>query len=779
MSPAQSLVSATTIVWAFVRIAWCLLTISLTLVIYRRTTAQEISAAPPAQLALPSERLMMEQARELSQAGEIDEALQLLEKLFDEAEQRLVVTGQQQSAATLKTQRYVPLAEWVRQRTRTLLEQFPDAASTLNSRHQPQATLALAQLQMSKDPIAALTLARRYGATEVGRPLQLLLCDLYLENGWGLAASQAAQLLSADARVELVGLESRAASNSSNPAQHDTAAGTLAAPYAWQQLSAKQPQQTPEQRDQLWQELFVNETTPSAIDQLIEVAKRLLIAAAMNPEALDGQATQAWSEQLAMHLPSTASAELKLLLSQIKSWSPQNDQLANPQEISFVEWPAWSRTLEKYSASSDRVAASKPRVAETERGTLPYFPTVQNGRVFVNELTQIVAYDLQTGESWPDSRTSLPLFDSHISSAAFLPLGYPMIGVPRGSLEILGESLYARLGSPITGRVNLRPNASGDSASYLIGLDLSRQASVLRGFPLHLTPPEFNNAEFDGPPVAWGEMLLVAVAERDHVGLRRGVAAFHRVSGQLLWKSGTLAAGAVPGAERANLLAYQQLTLAGGRLYYNTNLGSIACLDPLTGATQWLVQYSTPPDDKQFPKPNRYRYRDLTPCQLSAGLVYCAPQDAPEIFALDALTGELVWSTDDTAVADVVHLLGTHADSLLVSGDRLLWLDKRTGAIQGRFPASTTPIPAGALPSPRGLGRGVIQGNSIYWPTAGEILVFPASPPANSAWSDLPLMIARLPVQPGGSAGVNVILVDNTLLVASPSRLMAFPSRSQ
>ncbi len=773
-----------------------------------KSRTEPITAQPPKQLALPAERLMMEQAAELSQAGQIDEALQLLEKLLDESEGRLVATPHSSRAGTLTTQRYIPLADWVRVKTNDILQQFPATAQSFNARLKGQAELALAQLQISKDPTTAQQFARRYGATELGSQFQLFLCDLYLEFGWTVAASQAAQLLTDELRVAVKAPpvdESQAPM--SVPTLENNLGSTLPAWYVWEQLSAGLPS---EQRDHLWLKLLSDsQDDPPAVKSMLVAAQRLLIAAAQSPRELDLVATQAWSQQLVTRLSPTDTAELKSLLSQMANWSsfPQRDRQAGafqlhhnafdvpiePSErtsqtgssaadFSFVDWAGWSQVLEKYSASSDRLAASKPRVAETERGSLPYFPVVKDGRVYINELTRVVAYDLKSGEPWPDKQSALPLFDSHISAAAYLPLGYPMIGVPRGTLDIAGDCLYARMGSPITGRVNPRTGSTVDSASYLIGLDMSKQGSLLAGFPLHLKEPEFSHAEFDGPPLAWGEMLLVAVAERDHVGLRRSVAAFHRVSGELIWRSGTLAAGTVPGAERANLLAHQQLTLAGGRLFYNTNLGSIVCLDPLTGATQWLVQYSTPVDNPEYPQPNRYRYRDLTPCLLAAGLVICAPQDAPEIFALDALTGDLVWSSNDTELADVVHLLGTDGDSLLVSGDRLIWLDLRSGGVHGSFPASTTPLVVGALPSPRGLGRGCIAGHHVYWPTAGEILVFPTVLSGLTDRQDSlssPAMLARLPVQPGGSDGVNVLLVDNTLLVSSPSRLMAFPHRSK
>ena len=259
------------------------------------------------------------------------------------------------------------------------------------------------------------------------------------------------------------------------------------------------------------------------------------------------------------------------------------------------------------------------------------------------------------------------------------------------------------------------------------------------------------------------------------MGLRRRVVAFERVGGTLVWDSGDLVAGTVEGSERANLITHQLLTFAGGRLFYNTNLGSIVCLDPLTGRVDWLVQYSRRSSAGQQKRADRFRYRDRTPCVVAKGLVYCAPQDCPEIFALDASTGDLVWASDDNRVSDAVHILGVSGDSLIVSGDRIIWLDRLTGRLRGRFPAATTPGPVNALPHPRGLGRGIISAGEVYWPTAGEIFVFPADLDGRARGGvDNPPIRRRIALGARGSEGVNMVAAADWLLLASPSRLMAF-----
>lgn len=809
---------------------------------------QEMTAQAPPLLALPAERLLIEQAGELIQAGQIDEALRLLEKLLDEAENRLVAAAASQTAASLKTQLYVPLAQWAARRTTTALENSPDAAAKMEARQREPAKLALAQLQETKELRVAQRAAWRFSTPELGAKFQLLLSDLYLERGWGVAASQAVEPTASASRIGGPAENRQEDSNA-------IASGSLAAALVWQQLAAGK--QAGEQ-DRVWQEVFATRyshastTVPTAsgatstataaaaaalpgsgsdastaAENTCQIVRRLAIAATINSDSLDAPAVLGWAERMAQHVGGTSGENLQSALEQLAHWrqlalpfgsvdsfhppllysaseadvdppepgaSPaigqrtaaadtSNVPPSSRAALSFAHWPTWSHALERFSVTNDLAISHGAPVAESSRVTLPYYPAVHDGVVFVNEMTQIVAYDLKTGAAWPHGGGGLALFESELSAASYLPLGYPMIGSPRGTLNIHDGCLYARMGSPITGRLHTRGANAGRSdasLSYLVGLDLSKQGSMLPGFPVHLNAADFSTgevttAEFDGPPLAWGNLLIAAVAQRDHVGLRRSLVAFDRITGELRWKSGVLASGSVPDAQRANLIAHQQLTLAGGRLFYNTHLGSIVCLDPLNGQTQWLVQYSTPRENLAFPKPKRYRYRDLTPCLLSAGLVFCAPQDAPEIFALDAITGELVWSTDQSSVADAVQLLGAVGDALIVSGDRLVWLDKRTGKVLASFPGNTTPIVSGALPSPRGLGRGFISGRYVYWPTAAEIFVFPTQlPPSSSAGGDTPAMAGRIPVRPSGGEGFNVLVVDRMLLVASPSRLMAF-----
>ncbi|MEO8271211.1 MAG: DUF420 domain-containing protein, partial [Aureliella sp.] len=404
----------------FCRLAFCglcLISLSATCM------GQDITAQAPAQLATAAERLTIEQTGELIEAGEIIEALRLLEKLLDEGEDRLVAATDPQHAATLTTQQYVPLAQWSGQRTVALLRQFPDTAVKVFARRGEPASLALEQLQNTKDLRATQLAARRFLATQLGGQFQLFMSDLYLDRGWGVAASQALESIRGETRI-----------GANAPSGQTPVTGSLAAPLVWQQLSANR---TPAERERVWQEVFSSRaivssyaasssTTPQTASdpggspgpvELNDVVLRLVIAAAMNPESLDAPATSAWGLENARHTDAAAGEQLKIAIEQIASWPPLatrstaidsfhpllgvqgeitpdasapgavSQEATAPEHRAYVTWPSWSQSLERFSASSDRLAASKPRVAESERATLPYFPAVHNGIVFVNEMT--------------------------------------------------------------------------------------------------------------------------------------------------------------------------------------------------------------------------------------------------------------------------------------------------------------------------------------------------------------------------------------------------------
>lgn len=756
--------------------------------------AQSALDSPPRAIEA-KQKLQIEQINQLIASAEFSEALASLEKLYEESEARLIEVGPVQLAGTQRTQKFVPVQDWCQAKIIEVLRADNDSQESYRQRTRAQASAAFQTIQQSKNLEAAFRAARRYRPTERGDELALLLADLYLESGSSLAAIEALNQIDRGLGfVQGVGQD-----------QDEFRGRFFNDGTPWWLLASQVSDEAGRERLRTaWQnkieEFEQNVSAHQSALKADEVVQRWLVAYALSPNALDQATLWKWFRAVSQDADSKGSegksfGDLGSQAEEILQWSPVESEsgwttfAASEQRVGKVyesvgsqfdlaQWPDRRFQLERFSAYGPQPKASRPRVGELDGGSLVYHPVVDDGRLYLNELTKISAFDLESGRPWPDIQPSLPLFDSQIAPSAYVPLGYPLIGTPRGTLTIVDDHLYARMGSPVTGWANRDSSNDGGSISYLVGLDLSKQGSLLAGFPLRLNEPEFVAAEFEGCPLVFGDLLIVAYAQRDSVGVRRSVAAFDRFGGELRWKSEGLAAGFPQGVDRANLISHQLLTLAGGRVYYNTNLGQIVCLDPLTGQVVWTTSYEDyESKGRRYPRPERFRYRDLNPCVISGGLVYCLPQDAPELIVLDATTGNLVWSTSDTELADAIHLVGREGGSIVVGGDRLTWLDARTGKVLGRFPAGTTPGDLNALPNPRGLGRGSIHDGLVYWPVENEVFVFPADLSGSAENSvDAPPIVKRYPLERGGAEGGNLLIAEGWFVYAAPARLMAFKS---
>ena len=116
-------------------------------------------------------------------------------------------------------------------------------------------------------------------------------------------------------------------------------------------------------------------------------------------------------------------------------------------------------------------------------------------------------------------------------------------------------------------------------------------------------------------------------------------------------------------------------------------------------------------------KPAPHASRDLTPCLYDRGTLIVAPADSPEVFALDAATGQALWHTGPGAEG-IVHLLGVAGDTLIASGDRLYWIGlggPNPGRIRRVWPEGAEKL---------GYGRGLLAGDCVLWPTREKIYVF-------------------------------------------------------
>jgi outer membrane protein assembly factor BamB len=422
----------------------------------------------------------------------------------------------------------------------------------------------------------------------------------------------------------------------------------------------------------------------------------------------------------------------------------------------------WSKRLESNTASDSRLSSSlgfpARRVAEDSTALLSYHPIVVGDLALVAQQDKILGFNLQTGEPAWDSPEGVihRLPDTPSRSHA----RQTQLGAPRFTLSVHGSTLFARLGAPVTASVVESPFAT--YSAVLKWFDLDRQAFLIREMP-----PGEEKWSFDGVPISDGSNLYVALRQGE-VGTRTHahVACYDVQSGKLRWRR-FVAAAVTPGRGQIDEITHNLLTLDRGTLYLNTNMGVVAALSAADGEVLWISEYPRAKSG-ELNRTARYVYRDLTPCVYDRGRLFVAPADSERVFAFNAQTGELLWLSAPGCPEDAVHLLGVLYNTLVASGDRLWGFDTTSGRVAAVWPDN---------PSLSGLGRGVLMGGEVIWPTREALYHFqlqhdPAAGPARTIYRWQITQTDSL-IQRGVSGG-NLVVAKDRLLIATSDMLYAF-----
>lgn len=473
-------------------------------------------------------------------------------------------------------------------------------------------------------------------------------------------------------------------------------------------------------------------------------------------------------------------------------------------EIDIAGRPLWSFSLPRLSSEREWIGAGRLRAADDEKSLLSYHPIVVGQTVLLRldgrGNSYVVALDLISGkEQWRVDYSRGLVEQAGEANGAQDEAGAPFevsdahadlrrhMGVARYTLHASGNRLFARMGSPITVPRAARQElwATADQG-FLLGLDLKTQGQPLEGFPIR---PESNEWTFEGPPICDGSWFYTAMRRVEGARSQLFLAAYElqttagepvgdrdentRRRGRLRWRTRLASSATLAGGE-IDQLTHLLVTQHGGTLYLNTNAGVVAAVDAADGRLLWLVKYprvvvrTGDPD-----RPDDHLFRDLVPCLAYKDLVIVAPADSDRIFALEAATGQIAWSLAPGEAAGVVHLLGAHGDQLVASGDRLYWIDVNTGHVLTQFPGGSGTAAGLAAPSPRGLGRGTLAGEHVWFPTRNSIFVFDIQP-ATTDFGFQPRLVREIPLAPRGVTGGNLVLAHGVLLIATGDRLVAF-----
>jgi outer membrane protein assembly factor BamB len=404
------------------------------------------------------------------------------------------------------------------------------------------------------------------------------------------------------------------------------------------------------------------------------------------------------------------------------------------------------------------------RTADDNQALLSYYPLVAGNLVLFNTVEKVFAFDLRTGKpAWPvkprpglDALGRLPgeiysgLKDQEKSLDPGEGLLFPAFGAPRFTMTVKGSRLYARLGSPITGHP---AEAASAGSSYLVCLDLAAEGLLIWRAASETAQDE--RWAFEGPPIADGNNVFVVMRYND-VRPQVHVACLDARTGALRWRKLICTNETVAGGKCAEITS-NLLTLAGETLYLNTNLGAVAALSADDGEIRWISGY---PRAKAEEPNAAHFYRDLNPCIYCRGSLFVAPTDSPDIFALDAATGQLLWECRH--FPETIHLLGVGGNNLIASGKQICWLDIDSGKVIRDWPDKTS----------GGFGRGVLAGELVYWPMRNQIRRFKQRVLNDGPLdSDDAIQLDRF--DPPLSGG-NLIAANGYLLIASSTKLTAF-----
>jgi|GEM_PF-1016591 len=648
-------------------------------------------------------RLRVAEQRLLS--GQATEIVEELQRILDDAGADLV---------SVDGRHYQPVRAIVHQ----LLSRLPaESLRVYRSRADAPARKLLEAARSRRDIRVALHLIDRYFASQPAEEALLLLGDLHFERGfYREAESFWRQLLPEDP---------------SGLAKHPDPRTPAAAVHA--RIILAEIAQRDRDRAKRHLEVF-QERYPHAIGWLAGREGRLaeiLQALVDAPPAIAP--------------PPTANGEWTTFAGR-----PERDGAVNGWlPYYWPRTPTWRVRLDSDVAEKDRTIVDRQWPATSAA----FHPIVLNQIAYVADAVRVTAWDLQTGA--PRGRFDIRQHPE-LSHLATVASESPSTRGVDFTLTAADGRIIARLGdlahpssSPAAG---IRPLP----LSYLVGLTSADHPSQPLTMVWKLPPPR-ERARWEGSPVMIGGRIYAAMTRVLGNRVTYSIAAYADPPEQPLWLSDVGSASWDPAMTDRLIL----LSASGERLFFLSDQGLAIALSADTGEPLWGFRYPRQPELLRSERP-----RDLAPPVVHDGRVFLAPADADQIFALDARTGQQLWSVGPFQVSQLLGVcrgrliatLAGHATGPVPGWSGVRAFDVQTG---------TSREPAGWIvhddPWLRSFGRGLVSEDLILWPTNSRDGLFLLNSTDGRR---------RFPWLPGARG--NLAYADGVLLVATPTELWGY-----
>ncbi|HET6430000.1 MAG TPA: PQQ-binding-like beta-propeller repeat protein [Phycisphaerae bacterium] len=318
-------------------------------------------------------------------------------------------------------------------------------------------------------------------------------------------------------------------------------------------------------------------------------------------------------------------------------------------------------------------------------------PLVVGNMVLYREATQILVYDMLTGEML--FRTShLPLHADdptpNRNIGYYPPNRFQSEPADDGTctLTVGGDAMYA---------VGLFPPRFRRNVGFRPGVDKPMiDSSVLAAFSLRKegallwwtkdSPDEFLNAcrFLSAPTYVAGKLYVVAKHTQAYYLL-----CLDARTGRMVWNPPPMVSQTPVDAQPmySGYMATEESgsppAVANGRVYACTNAGVLAAFEADTGRALWAYQYDS---DRNRPARSRRGYNPsqlgpsfpANPIVVAKGRLICLPADSSEVLAVRADTGERLWTVGRDGQK---HLAAVGEAMVLLSGPKLRLLQSADG----------------------------------------------------------------------------------------------------